>query len=74
MNPQQTRVVKDFIKDRIVSGAIERLNQDPEVMEFLKLPQSQQRGKWQALLSSKLTDKEKQHMNSMSRDRVKSEK
>ena len=64
------KVVKDFIRDKIVSAAIERLNQDPEVMEFLKLPQSQQRGKWQALLLTKLTDREMKHMNSISRYRV----
>jgi hypothetical protein len=67
-------VIRDWRRDRIVSGAIDKLSKDPEIVEFLKLPWNKQRGKWQALVSTKLTDKEMKHINSISRDRVKSGK
>jgi len=64
------QVVRDWKKDRVVGPAVERLSQDPEVIEFLKLPGTQQRGKWQDLLKTKLTDKEMKYINSISRYRV----
>jgi hypothetical protein len=64
------QVVRDWKKDRVVGAAVERLSQDPDVIEFLQLPHSKQRGKWQELLKSKLTDKELKYINSISRYRV----
>jgi hypothetical protein len=64
------QVVRDWQKDRIVGPAVERLSQDPDVIEFLKLPGTKQRGKWQELLKTKLTDKEMKYINSISRYRV----
>jgi len=64
------QVVRDWKKDRVVGPAVERLSQDPEVIEFLQLPHSKQRGKWQDLLKTKLTDKEMKYINSISRYRV----
>ena len=64
-------VLRDWKRDRIISPAIERLSVDSEVIEFLKLPGTQQRGKWQKLIASKLTDKEMKHINSISRYKVK---
>ncbi len=66
-----TEAIRDWKKDRIVSAAVERLNQDHEVIEFLQLPGTQQRGKWQKLIASKLNDKELKHINSISRYKVK---
>jgi hypothetical protein len=63
-------VVRDWKRDRVVGAAVERLSQDPEVIEFLQLPHSKQRGKWQELLKNKLTDKELKYINSISRYRV----
>jgi hypothetical protein len=64
-------VVRDWKRDRVVSAAVERLSQDPDVIAFLQLPHSQQRGKWKDLLTTKLTDKEMKYINSISRYRVK---
>ena len=64
------QVVRDWKKDRVVGAAVERLSQDPDVIEFLQLPHSKQRGKWQELLKTKLTDKEMQYINSISRYKV----
>jgi hypothetical protein len=64
------QVVRDGQKDRIVGPAVERLSQDPDVIAFLQLPSSQQRGKWKELLKTKLTDKEMKYINSISRYRV----
>jgi hypothetical protein len=62
--------IKDWKRDRIVSGAVERLNKDPEILAFLNQPASKQRGKWKELIAKKLTDKEMKHINSISRYRV----
>lgn len=61
----------DWKKDKIVNKAIERLNADHEIQEFLKLKPSQQKGKWKTLVSSKLSDSEIKHLNIIYRDRVK---
>ena len=64
------QVIQDWQRDRIVGPAVERLSKDLEVIEFLKLPGTKQRGKWQELITPKLTDKELKHINSISRYRV----
>lgn len=68
--PTPTEVIKDWKRDRIVGPAVERLSKDPDVIEFLKLSGTQQRGKWQKLITPKLTNKELKHINSISRYRV----
>ena len=61
----------DWRRDRKVNKILDRLKDDPEILQFLNLPDSQQRGKWQKLLSSKLNKDEIEYLNSISRNRVK---
>jgi len=57
-------------RDKIVNKVVARLNADEEIQDFLKLKDSQQRGKWRDLVASKLSPAEIKHLNSISRDRV----
>jgi len=58
-------------RDRKVNKILDRLQKDPEIIEFLALPANQQKGKWQKLVSTKLNKDEIEYLNSVSRDRVK---
>jgi hypothetical protein len=58
-------------RDRQVNKILDKLKDDPEILQFLELPTAQQRGKWQKLIATKLTDDEQKYLMSISRDRVK---
>jgi hypothetical protein len=58
-------------KDRRVNKILDKLNIDPEVQQFLSLPNKEQEGKWKKLIDTKLNKEEKDLLNSISRDRVK---
>jgi len=56
--------------NRRLRRIIDILKKDTEVMEFLKKPESQQRGKWKILLKSKLGEEDHKFINSISRNQV----
>lgn len=58
-------------RDRKVNKILDKLKDDPEILQFLELPNSQQRGNWQKLIMTKLTGDEQKYLTSISRDRVK---
>lgn len=62
---------KKWKKDRRVNKILDKLNIDPEVQQFLSLPNKEQEGKWQKLLYTKLDKSELDLLTSISRDRVK---
>ena len=62
---------KKWKKDRRVNKILDKLNVDPEVQQFLSLPNKEQEGKWQKLLYTKLDKSELDLLTSISRDRVK---
>jgi len=58
-------------KDRKVNKILDRIKDDPEIIQFLNLPLNQQKGKWQKLITTKLKSDEMDLLKSISRDRVK---
>lgn len=62
---------KTWKKDRRVNKILDKLNIDPEVQQFLSLPNKEQEGKWQKLLYTKLDKSELDLLTLISRDRVK---
>ena len=62
---------KEWKSNRQVQKIASRLQQDPEIQEFLNLSPDQQKGKWRKLVASKLTDEELRHLRSISRQMVK---
>lgn len=65
---------REHKRDKAVQSMIDKLKDDPDVIEFLQLPNTQQRGKWQKLIASKLDSEELKYINSISRDRIKAGK
>jgi hypothetical protein len=61
----------EWKKDRKVNKILDKLKDDPEIVQFLNLPNYQQKGKWQKLIKTKLKDDELDLLTSISRDRVK---
>jgi hypothetical protein len=61
----------EWKKDRKVNKILDKLKDDPEIVQFLNLPSYQQKGKWQKLIKTKLKDDELDLLNNISRDRVK---
>jgi len=61
----------EWKKDRKVNKILDKLKDDPEILQFLELPNAQQRGNWQKLIMTKLTTDEQKYITSISRDRVK---
>ena len=58
-------------KDRRVNKVLDLLKDDADVLAFLNLPMSEQKGKWKKLIDKKLNTEEKDLLKSISRDRVK---
>jgi len=54
-------------KDKAVQSIVDKLKDDPDVIAFLNLSNSAQRGKWYKLIEPKLNDEEKQYLKSISR-------
>lgn len=61
-------------RDRKVNKILDKLKDDPEILQFLELPNAQQRGNWQKLIMTKLTDEEQKYLTSITRDRVRNGK
>ncbi len=49
---------KKWKSDGAVTDIVSRLQNDDDIKEFLLLPRAKQRGQWQKLIASKLTDTE----------------
>ena len=54
-------------KDKALQSIINKLKGDPDVIAFMNLKDSAQRGKWYKLIEPKLNDEEKQYLKSISR-------
>ena len=54
-------------KDKAVQSIVDKLKDDPDVIAFLSLTNSAQRGKWYKLIEPKLNDEEKQYLRSITR-------
>jgi hypothetical protein len=49
---------KKWKSDNAVQKIVTRLQEDDDIKQFLLLPSSKQKGQWQKLITSKLTDSE----------------
>jgi len=65
---------KEHWRDKAVQSILDKLKDDPDVIEFLQLPRAKQEGQWKKLIAPKLSADEIKYINSLSRDRVKSGK
>ena len=54
-------------KDKAVQSIVDKLKDDPDVIAFMSLSNSAQRGKWYKLIEPKLNDEEKKYLTSISR-------
>ena len=54
-------------KDKAVQSIIDKLKDDPDVIAFMSLSNSAQRGKWYKLIAPKLNDEEQKYLTSISR-------
>jgi len=61
-------------KDKAVQTIIDKLKDDQEIIDFLKLPAGKQKGQWLKTIAPKLSDEEQKYLTSISRDRVRSGK
>jgi hypothetical protein len=53
--------------DRKINKIVERLRDDQDILDFLQLSASKQKGKWEKLLSSKLNDEEERYLKSINK-------
>lgn len=54
-------------RDKAVKSIVDKLKDDPEVIAFMDLTDSAQRGKWYKLIEPKLNDEEKQYLRSITK-------
>jgi hypothetical protein len=54
---------KDKKDDKVVKSIIAKIKSDPEMIEFFKLSQNQQKGKFRKLVATKLSSDEIQYLN-----------
>jgi len=54
---------KKFKYKKNIQPIVDRLKKDTDIINFLKMPNSKQRGQWKNLILSKLKDSEKQYLN-----------
>jgi hypothetical protein len=59
--------------DKAVKSIIDKIKDDKDVIEFMKLTPSQQRGKFRSLIATKLTDDELEYLNKINRKHFQSE-
>lgn len=59
---------KDRKDDKAVKSIIAKIKDDPEMIEFFKLSQTQQRGKFRKLVATKLSSDEIQYLNRINKD------
>jgi hypothetical protein len=58
----------DRKRDKAVQSIVAKLQSDPEIIEFMKLSPSQQKGKFRALVATKLTPEESDYLNRINRN------
>ena len=58
---------KKWKSDREVTKIVARLEGDDDIKEFLLLPGAKQRGQWQKLIASKLTDSEMAYLKKINK-------
>jgi len=58
---------KKWKSDAAVTKIVARLEGDEDIKEFLLLPRTKQRGQWQKLIASKLTDSEMAYLKKINK-------
>jgi hypothetical protein len=58
---------KKWQSDKAVTKIVSRLQDDDDIKEFLLLPRTKQRGEWQKLIASKLTDSELKYLKKINK-------
>ena len=58
---------KKWKSDGTVTDIVSRLQDDNDIKEFLLLPRTKQRGEWQKLIASKLTDSEMKYLKKINK-------
>lgn len=59
--------------DKAVKSIIDKIKDDKDVVEFMKLTPSQQRGKFRSLIATKLNDEELEYLNKINRNHFQTE-
>lgn len=59
--------------DKAVKTIIDKIKDDKDVVEFMKLTPSQQRGKFRSLIATKLNDEELEYLNRINRNHFQTE-
>ena len=59
--------------DKAVKSIIDKIKDDKDVVEFMKLTPSQQRGKFRSLIATKLSDEELEYLNKINRNHFQTE-
>jgi uncharacterized protein (DUF302 family) len=59
--------------DKAVKSIIDKIKDDKDVVEFMKLTPSQQRGKFRSLIATKLNDEELNYLNKINRNHFQTE-
>lgn len=59
--------------DKAVKSIIDKIKDDKDVVEFMKLKPSQQRGKFRSLIATKLNDEELEYLNKINRNHFQTE-
>ena len=60
-------------KDKAVQSIVDKLKDDKDVVEFMKLTPSQQRGKFRSMIATKLNDEELNYLNKINRSHFQTE-
>jgi hypothetical protein len=58
---------KKWKSDAAVTKIVSRLESDEDIKQFLLLPRTKQRGQWQKLIASKLTDSEMTYLKKINK-------
>lgn len=59
--------------DKAVKSIIDKIKDDKDIVEFMKLKPSQQRGKFRSLIATKLNDEELEYLNRINRNHFQTE-
>jgi uncharacterized protein (DUF302 family) len=59
--------------DKAVKSIIDKIKDDKDIVEFMKLTPSQQRGKFRSLIATKLNDEELNYLNKINRNHFQTE-
>ena len=66
-SPSWKEQYKKWKSDREVTKIVARLEGDDDIKQFLLLPKAKQRGQWQKLIASKLTDSEMAYLKKINK-------